>query len=213
MTVHDETGVLNNKYLELVNICRTDSGNTIRESLLLLPTLEVPLYLQKVPFAEESSQQEEHTAVKELMRALDDRIKSGFWGYNEQEIFVPQDNDRIQEGRANPARIKYLYVADNPNTALTEVRPLLDNYVSIAEIKIEDELQIADLTYDSFGKISDKDKMLVYLIMKEYSKPNNNEPFEYLPTQYISEYIKGIGFDGIKYNSSLYDRGRNYVIL
>lgn len=146
-------------------------------------------------------------------RDLDERIKSGFWGYNKIESFIPQNADVIKDGRANPARIKYLYVADQPNTALAEVRPLLKNYVSIAQLEVINELEIADLTYDIFNRINDNDRMLVYLIMDEFSKPNNNEPFDYIATQHLSEFIKKLGFDGVKYNSSLYGRGRNFVIF
>jgi RES domain len=135
------------------------------------------------------------------------------WGNDEQESFVPQDSDKIKDGRANPARIKYLYIAEEENTALAEIRPLLKSHVSIAKIKVLNELRIADLTHNILMNVSDNDQTLIYLIIEEFSKPNNNEPLDYLPTQYISEYIKSIGFDGIKYNSSLYSGGKNYVIF
>jgi len=32
-----------------------------------------------------------------------------FWGYDEKDSFVPTNNDSINNGRANPAFIKYLY--------------------------------------------------------------------------------------------------------
>ena len=152
-------------------------------------------------------------AERRKKRGLEERTQSGFWGYDENDSFIPQNVDLIKDGRANPAKIRYLYAADNPNTALAEVRPLIESYISIAEIEVLTELKIADLSYDIYSKASKDDEMLIYLIMEDFSKPNNNDFFDYIPTQYISEHIKSLGYDGLKYNSSLYKRGRNYVIF
>ena len=36
---------------------------------------------------------------------------------------------------------------------------------------------------------------------------------DYLPTQYICDFIKASGYDGIKYKSTLADNGINYAIF
>jgi hypothetical protein len=42
---------------------------------------------------------------------------------------------------------------------------------------------------------------------------NNDEKKAYIPTQYIAEYIKNEGFDGIKYKSSLSNIGNNITLF
>jgi len=36
---------------------------------------------------------------------------------------------------------------------------------------------------------------------------------DYIPTQYISEFIKSLGFDGVEYQSSLNSEGYNIAIF
>lgn len=139
------------------------------------------------------------------------RESTNFWGYDSIHSFTPNDPQKILDGRANPSKIINLYLSDDPNAALMEVRPTLKSYVSIAEIKTIEDLTVVDLSLASIFKNEDL-ILLGYLISKEFSEPNNTDTFNYLPTQYISEYIKFKGFDGIKYQSSLYERGRNLVV-
>jgi hypothetical protein len=144
---------------------------------------------------------------------LERRSDAGFWGYDEKGSHVPPNADLVNAGRANPERISYLYMANEPMCAVAEVRPLIQEYISVAEIVILEELRIADLSYDAIGRVDEELKLLTYILMKEYSKPNYNAPFEYITTQFISEYIKYLKYDGFKFSSSLYGRGRNFVIF
>lgn len=138
---------------------------------------------------------------------------SGFWGYNKAESFIPSNNAIISDGRANPALIKYLYVAEDAYTAMVEVRPYLKSVVSIAEIKIDSPLTVMNFSYESLSKLKDTKEFLMYLIMRDFSKPANTDKKNYIPTQYIAEFIKHLGMDGIRFNSSLYGRGRNITIF
>jgi hypothetical protein len=81
--------------------------------------------------------------------AITSRNESGFWGYDEKDSFVPEDNKTVGDGRANPPLIRYLYTAEKPYTALVEVRPYLDSLVSIAEIRVNDDIHVADFSYDA----------------------------------------------------------------
>ncbi|MBP0723929.1 RES family NAD+ phosphorylase [Bacillus sp. RG28] len=49
--------------------------------------------------------------------------------------------------------------------------------------------------------------------MYDFSIPSNSNKKDYLPTQYIAEYIKLLGFEGIRFNSSLYNIGNNLTIF
>ena len=145
---------------------------------------------------------------------IDSQKQNEFLGYDEKNSFVPSNSDLVGDGRANPSYIKYLYTAEEPYTALVEVRPYLDTEVSVAEIKVNESLKIADFTYERWGRIEDGVmKNLMFLIMSDLSKPSDSDKKSYIPTQYVAEYIKAIGMDGIKFNSSLYSRGRNVTIF
>ena len=50
------------------------------------------------------------------------------------------------------------------------------------------------------------------MIQEAFSKPTSN-PDDYIPTQIIAEYIKSLGYDGIRYNSSLHFGGVNLTIF
>ena len=41
------------------------------------------------------------------------------------------------------------------------------------------------------------------MIQRAFSKPTNNSD-DYIPSQIIAEYLKSLGYDGVRYNSSLH---------
>ena len=157
-------------------------------------------------------------AAGQLMNAryrydIEVRKESGFWGFNSKDSFIPPVNDSINDGRTNPAFIKYLYTAEDPYTALVEVRPYLKSKVSVAEVKVNSPIKIADFSYNAFVNFEGFEQILIYLIMQDFSIPSNSNQKDYIPTQYVAEFIKTLGFDGIKFNSSLHGRGRNITIF
>ena len=138
-----------------------------------------------------------------------------FKGLTKEASFVPTDNLIIKDGRANPRYIKYLYMAENPTTAIFEVRPLITDRINVSEIVVNEELKIADLTFDYFSIIPEKrDEMqwLLFYIHRAFSIPTI-DPDEYLPSQIIAENIKQWGYDGIRYNSSLHSGGVNITVF
>ncbi len=64
-----------------------------------------------------------------------------FLGYNERASDAPP-SDIVTEGRANPRHISYLYAASDVNTAISEIRPMNGQIVSVATIEIQKELKI-----------------------------------------------------------------------
>lgn len=145
---------------------------------------------------------------------IERKKESGFWGYDEDGSFIPQDNSVVTEGRANPSLIKYLYTSESPYTALTEVRPYLGGNISVAEIKVTEEIKIADFSYiNDFYSFDSLEDMLMRIIMRNLSNPINTNKHEYIPTQYIAEYLKNLKYDGIKFNSSLHKGGYNITIF
>lgn len=140
------------------------------------------------------------------------KYESKFWGYDKGENLMPPKEIDVDNGRANPQYIRYLYLADSKYTALSEVRPKIDDKVSIAEIMNKEKLLIADLSVPTLG--IDKDlEHFQYFIMNEFSISNSGIIKQYIPTQYIIEFLKHNGFNGVKYRSSLHKGGKNFVFF
>ena len=127
-------------------------------------------------------------------------------------------------GRSNPEGISYLYLASNEATALAEVRPQAGHIVCLGSFKFEN-LRVVDLTdlrqsyspflLDDVSKvaISASKLALFEAVSEEMSKPIVDSPSkEYLPTQYMCEMMKYLGFEGVRYRSSQGD-GTNFVLF
>jgi len=141
-----------------------------------------------------------------------------FWGYSKEDSFIPPCY-ATKDMRANYRYIPYLYCANSPNIALYEVRPRLNSLVSIAKIGINDKLEIFDFTLAKkpIG-ISPAKNYLCNDLSIMFSEPvlRDDDVLTYIPTQYIAEFIKRLGYDGIKYFSA-YNRNdsqyANFVIF
>ena len=46
-----------------------------------------------------------------------------------------------------------------------------------------------------------------------FSRPFNGDPAKYIATQFLAEEIKNMGFDGLRFNSSLNTGGINVVLF
>ena len=138
-----------------------------------------------------------------------------FRGLTKEASFVPPKEVKVLGGRANPKYVKYLYVSEDPTTTLFEVRPFIFDSVNIAQIRINSPLKIANIAVDlelSGNKDATIEMYVMGMIQEAFSKPTSN-PDDYIPTQIIAEYIKSLGYDGIRYNSSLHFGGVNLTIF
>ena len=144
--------------------------------------------------------------------------KSPFWGYSKEESFIPP-RDKTRDMRANYRYIPYLYCSNSPDIALCEVRPRLGSFVSIASIVVNQALEIFDLTLaEKPTRITQTKINLCDDLSKMFAKPVtiDDDVIDYIPTQYIAEYIKKLGYDGIKYHSAFNNDGSkhaNFVIF
>lgn len=131
------------------------------------------------------------------------------------------------EGRANPKGIACLYLATHRETAISEVRPWVGSLVSVAQFKTLKELEVINVTEAKFDldryvegldftkSDSDEDKDLIWeKINQAFSKPINlnDRVADYIPTQIIAELLKGAGYDGVAYASTL-GPGHNLAIF
>lgn len=140
-----------------------------------------------------------------------------FRGYNEDNSREPQLGIS-SSGRNNISGESYLYLASNPETACTEVRPHLGELISLATFRVISPLQIVDFSSDNvLSNQSSNDYNLstgefFSNLMFEFSKPATQES-QYKPTQIIADHIRKFGFDGLKYRSFLSPGGYNYTIF
>jgi hypothetical protein len=128
-------------------------------------------------------------------------------------------------GRANPSGIPYLYLSDNSETVLYEVRAAYLDELTIGVFKLEDSvgsIKIVDFTEDTSlfqpGKVNEtiKGRLLRSMISRDLSKPMRryDSDIEYIATQFICEFIKIFtGASGIRFSSSLHPSGTNFVIF
>jgi hypothetical protein len=126
-------------------------------------------------------------------------------------------------GRANPRGIPYLYLASDPDTAIKEIRPHLNDKVSVGKFKSLESLRLVDLRNPKIESPFLHGENLEFLVVhldylrilgSEISKPvDKNDPeLEYLPLQYLCEFIKNTGYDGVAYKSSM-GEGYNLAIF
>ncbi|HUS89901.1 MAG TPA: RES domain-containing protein [Desulfosporosinus sp.] len=138
------------------------------------------------------------------------------------EIGAPPKQKAI-EGRANPKWIPYLYLASDSDTAVSEVRSQVHNTITVGKFKVNNKISVIDLRNpyidnpfmwgDRLAFVLDIYNFL-RLLGDILSKPVDRDKttIEYLPTQYLCEFIKNQGFEGILYKSFL-GSGHNIVLF
>ncbi|TPW26456.1 RES family NAD+ phosphorylase [Pararhizobium mangrovi] len=141
----------------------------------------------------------------------------------EDEVFTidkmgaPQKR-RSSHGRANPAGIPYLYLGSLPETAVAEIRPHTGEVACVANFTIP-EIKAVDLRNprklvspfilsesSAIGQLR-ADLPFLERLGGELTRPVQpaGAAIDYIPSQYLCEFIKKSGFDGVVYRSSVSD--------
>jgi len=125
---------------------------------------------------------------------------------------------RSSHGRANPAGIPYLYLGSLPETAVAEIRPHTGESACVADFTIP-EIQAVDLRNprklvspfiltdaSEIGQLR-ADLPFLERLGNELTRPVQpaGAAIDYIPSQYLCEFIKKSGFDGVVYRSSVSD--------
>jgi hypothetical protein len=143
-------------------------------------------------------------------------------GFSIDEMGAPPSQSATA-GRVNSEGISVLYLADAEKTALHEVRAGVHDYVAIGCFELQRDVEIINLA--DIDKISPfigidftqhaVNKEHLRMISQEIAKPlrRQDSPLDYLPTQYISDYIKSKGYYGIEYISTMCLDGVNLAIF
>lgn len=134
--------------------------------------------------------------------------------------------EKALAGRGNPVGIPHLYVATDIDTCIKESRAVQYGFVSVASFRVPDPIHCLDLSGVShrnpFLELTDRDLVEVLVsqqmleeLGRELSKPMRpgESALEYVPTQYLCEFVKSVEISGIQYRSSLNPAGQNLVLF
>ena len=150
------------------------------------------------------------------------RIWNDKYGFDKDHMGAPPAS-KATAGRANPEGISCLYLADSVDTTLHETRAGVYDYATVAQFRLLQDIEVVNLAaIDKISPFQEIDCSLLAInlphlrkIGYEISKPlrRHDSPLDYLPTQYISDYIKSAGFAGIEYKSTMCKKGVNFAIF
>lgn len=145
--------------------------------------------------------------------------------WKKREMGMPP-KELASSGRTNPVGIPYLYLGSSRSGVVNEVRPRVGNDVTVATFTLSAGVKIIDLRnprmnlspfqMDSSDEISELREFitLIEALNTELSKPVqlSRKQIDYIPSQYLCEFVKSLGFDGIVYDSS-FGEGTNLALF
>lgn len=138
----------------------------------------------------------------------------------------PPPEAKAKGGRVNPAGISILYLSDSRDTTLYEIRAGVYDYVTVGRFELQKDIEVINLAdidrVSPFIGIDYGFDFMQYatniehlkMIGQEIAKPlRNDNALDYLPTQYISDYVRSKGYDGIEYISTMCKNGVNLAVF
>ena len=129
-------------------------------------------------------------------------------------------------GRANPAGIPYLYLASAQDTAISEIRPHTGEIACVADFTTQTTLKLVDLRTprnmvspfvladaDDIGRMRN-DLPFLDRLGNELTRPviPQSAAIDYTPSQYLCEFVKKCGYQGVIYRSSV-STGMNLALF
>ena len=151
------------------------------------------------------------------------RISPDKNGHTIGKMGAPPPDD-CNAGRINPEGIPVLYLASDRSTTLYEIRAAAFDYVSICMFRLIRDIEVVNLSRitntSPFLFQGELEKYAINRkvfkeIASELAKPqrNSDSHLEYLPTQFIAEFIKSKGYAGVEYASTIKSGGLNLAIF
>ncbi|WP_428331551.1 RES family NAD+ phosphorylase [Mucilaginibacter sp.] len=130
-------------------------------------------------------------------------------------------------GRANPVGIPYLYLCNDLRTTLCETRISLHETLTVGKFTSIEPISLVSLRkvdglgpFEVQGKQFSLEEFIEYRpylqkLESELSKPVRKQDvhLDYLPTQFLCEFCKSIGFDAVEYKSSMNPDGSNLALF
>ena len=143
--------------------------------------------------------------------------------WTEPKDLGPPPHDKAKQSRMSPAGVSMLYVSDEPDTAIAEIRAHPEA-VSVGRFQLARPALVLDLSslppipslfvcsQDEMGNDAREILMFLHIVRDTISDPicqDDRTHIEYVPTQIVTEYIRcipeinGKTVEGIKYPSSV----------
>ena len=153
------------------------------------------------------------------------RIHPGDVPYTVDQMGAPPK--RIaSHGRASPAGIPYLYLGSAQDSAISEIRPHTGEIACVADFITPTTLKLVDLRAprkmvspfvlvdaDDIGRMRN-DLPFLERLGDELTRPviPQSAAIDYIPSQYLCEFIKKCGYQGVIYRSSV-STGMNLALF
>lgn len=211
---HIQSTVLDNSYRIVANYVKEIAHNPSEYNKELIEILDKVIgedfdnFLMDIP-----KQIFRARVVKHPIRE-DERFEElEYSGYND-------DNSReapLTKSEAGRNSIKgqaYFYGASDKETACAEIKPKLDELISVAEFEMSPSLRIIDFCRDRVINNAEKSinvPLVITEVMAMFCLPVERQD-DYLASQILAEHIRKTGVDGISYRSA-YTNGTNYTIF
>ena len=136
-------------------------------------------------------------------------------GYSEKESGMPPYRS-APYGRVGTSGIPVFYTAMDRKTSCMETRPIKNELINVAEYEVKEDLWIADFSLEKIKVYDNTPEGILFLnkMFRTFSFPVSSELIDYLPSEYIAEYIrtKHREIQGIRY-SSLHNVGGYNIAL
>ena len=144
------------------------------------------------------------------------RARIGSFSKSEDGAMYAPPSKLTVSGRCNPVGIPYLYLSNTKETAVNETKPSIGETLTLATFKV-DISNIFSFIYDENfyidNNIDDDVRYLMTLISEDLEKViTKDDKLFYIPLQFISEFIKNLGYDGFVYSSTV-GKGENLVMF
>lgn len=159
------------------------------------------------------------------------RISDSIEGFPVNKMGAPETG-KSSDGRANSRGIRCLYLGDSKETTIYETRVGKYDRICIGTFSLKEDIVVVD--FKSINKISPFtegiiDNITELAVNKQYLEKINiemskimrrkDDVLDYLPTQYITDFVKSIEnegvsiYSGIEYKSVMNDKGYNLAIF
>ncbi|HWO74639.1 MAG TPA: RES family NAD+ phosphorylase [Bacillus sp. (in: firmicutes)] len=134
--------------------------------------------------------------------------------FKNEDLEAPPEH-LVGNGRLNQRRVRCLYIADHPKTAIAEMRPWRKALLTVAEVRLKSTITDPINVIDFVPKTTDSPDSFKRIIGEFFSRPVRPDisDLEYLPTQCIAEFVKRNGYAGIRYESAVNPGGVNYCLF
>lgn len=230
--MNEDISIMLEEYLDFVNAVKknrsfpeckliTEFENDIAQSVVVLPRntkmyrgrVFLDPYMNRIRRMQEKCQKlkgkklvEQNEKIAELTKELADQHKEGFKGYNKEDSFVPTNAITVKRGRCNHDFEICLYATKDVDTAISELKPLIDEKISVAKLINHEDLNLVDLSFSN-------SRINKYILKAFLDSPIEEQKDAYIYTNVICDVVKKCGYDGIIYSSCQNRANYNYAIF